>query len=515
MSLLKAVSTIGGYTLVSRVFGFVREVLMAAVLGAGAASDAFFVAFKLPNFLRRLFAEGAFNAAFIPLFAGTLEQEGREAAQRFAEEIFSVLTMILLTIVIVAEIFMPWVVLAFAPGFDADPAKFALAVNLSRICFPYILFISLLTLYSGILNSIHRFAAAAAAPIVLNICMIAALATCKALAFNEQAAVILSYSVTLAGLLQFIWMGWACYRADLLPRWRTPHFSAPVKRLLKLAIPAAFGASVAQVNLLIDLVLASTLSGAVSYLYYGDRLNELVIGVIGVAIGTALLPMLSRAIKAGDDALALTRLNQASFLCLALAIPAAVALCVLSEPLIFILFERGNFTMEDTAAVFPTLIAYSLGLPAFVMIKVIAPSFYAREDTKTPVKIGIYCVILNLIGNLVLIGVLQHVGLALSTTIAGWVNVIAMGVILHQRGHFLPDAALKKHCMQITLASILMGQMLWLVMNFLDWQGGTALHRLLCLGMMIATGMGVYFTTIGWLGTITAQDLKRLKRNKS
>jgi putative peptidoglycan lipid II flippase len=418
-----------------------------------------------------------------------------------------VLAVILLGIVLLAEIFMPAVVLAFAPGFDANAEKFALAVLLSRVCFPYIFFISLLTLYGGILNSLHRFSAGAAAPILLNLCMIAALLLAPPV--QQEAALWLSVGVALAGVAQFGWMARACWRVGLLPRLRRPRFSAPVKRLLTLAIPAAFGASVAQVNQLIDLILASNLpDAAISWLYYGDRLNELVIGVIGVAIGTALLPMLSRAIKAGDDATALHRLNQGTFFSMLLAFPAAVALAVIAEPLIITLFEQGEFGTQDTAAVAPTLLVYSLGLPAFVMTKILSPGFYAREDTKTPVKIGVFCVVLNLCGNLLLMPYLQHVGLALSTSIAAWVNTLAMAWVLHCRGHFLPDATLKTQCRQIALASTLMGAVLWLTMDALSWNG--KITQMTHLALLIAAGGFTYLAAMVFMDTRYATSRRNI-----
>jgi putative peptidoglycan lipid II flippase len=507
MSLVKAVSTIAGFTLLSRIFGFVREMLVANYLGAGVASDAFFVAFKLPNFLRRFFAEGAFNAGFVPLFAGMMEEKGEEAARQFSEEVFSALALVLLVIVALAEIFMPAVVLAFAPGFDADAEKFALAVTLSRLCFPYIFFISLLTLYSGILNSMHRFAAAAAAPILLNLCMIASLLISPQFTSPAHA---LSTGVLVAGFVQFLWMGWACQKAGMLPHLRRPRVTPQVKRLLKLCVPAAFGASIAQINLLIDVILASLFPGAVSWLYYADRLNELVIGVIGVAISTALLPMLSRAIKAGEMETALTRLNQATFFCLVLAFPAAVALCVIAEPLIATLFQHGEFTAADTAAVYPALMAFAAGLPAFVMIKVLAPGFYAREDTMTPVKIGIVCVALNLACNLVLMQFLQHVGLALSTTISGWVNALAMGMILLKRGHFAPDVRLKKQILHMILASLLMCAVLILGQGVLSWEGTR--EEIISLALLILAGGGTYLLAIWFADVITWAEVKQLRR---
>ncbi len=482
---------------------------MASFLGAGAASDAFFVAFKLPNFLRRLFAEGAFNAAFVPLFAGTLEQQGNEKAKEFAEQVFSVLVMILLGIVILAEIFMPYVVMAFAAGFLDEPAKFNLAVLLSRITFPYILFISLLTLYGGILNSMHRFAAAAASPIILNICMIAALWLAPSEAISAHW---LSFGVLLAGLLQFIWMAVGCYRAGMLPQWRRPRMTAEVKNLLKIAVPAAFGASVAQVNLLIDGQFASTIPNALSWLYYGDRLNELVIGVIGVAIGTVLLPMISRSIKAGNEAQATQQINQASFFCLALAIPAAVGLGVLAEQLILTLYQHGQFTAEDTAAVYPTLVAYTCGLPAFVMIKILSAGFYARHDTRTPVKIGLFCVGVNLICNFVFMHFFAHVGLAMSSAVSGWVNTLLMLYLLLKRGHYTPSDILKRQALHIALASIAMGLLLWFAAPQLPW--GSFHEQIVSLSVLIAAGGGMYAMLVLWLGVVKVNEIRKLRRKR-
>jgi putative peptidoglycan lipid II flippase len=506
MSLIKAVTTIGGFTLISRVFGFIREMMMAAYLGAGASSDAFFIAFKLPNFLRRLFAEGAFNAAFVPLFAGRLEQEGEASAREFAEEIFSVLTVILLGIVVVAEIFMPALVLAFAASYAQDAEKFALTVLLSRICFPYILFISLLTLYGGILNSMQRFAAAAASPIIMNLCMIAALWLAPSEALSAHW---LSFGVLAAGITQFLWMAISCYRAGILPQWRRPRFSPDVRKLLKIAIPAAFGASIAQVNLLIDSQFAATIENAVSWLYYGDRLNELVIGVIGVAIGTALLPLLTRTIKAGQEAEALHKLNQASFLCLALAVPAACGLFVLAKPLILTLYEHGAFTREDTEAVYPTLMAYSAGLPAFVMIKILNTGFYARHDTLTPVKIGLFCIAVNLLCNFMLMYFYGHVGLAMSSAISGWTNTLLMGWILHRRGHFRPDKLLWRRVLGIFSASLLMAAALAWLFPQLAWE--KMADRVSHLAILIAVGGGVYGFSVLALRVIKPSDIALLK----
>ena len=490
MALFRAVSTIGSYTLVSRIFGFFRDTMVANYLGAGFLSDAFLVAFKLPNFLRRLFAEGAFNSAFVPLFAGTLEADGPEASRRFAEEVLSSLALILLLIVLAAEIFMPLVVLAFAPGFDADPAKFDLSITLSRLTFPYIFLISIVTLFSAILNSLHKFAYAAIAPILLNLCMMGGLYFLSP--YTATPAHALAIGVSLSGVVQCLFLAHGCRKAGLMPRFVRPRFSPPVKRVLKLAAPSAFGAGVAQVNLLVDIWLASSIPGAVSWIYYADRINELPIGVIGVAISTALLPLMTRAIRGGNHGGAVAQMNNALSMGMAVIAPATVGMCVLALPLTMAIFEHGAFTARDTAAVVPTMIAFSLGLPAFVLVKVFGQGFYAREDTKTPVKIGLVCLGVNLFFNLTLIGPLQHVGLATATSIAAWVNVIAMAVILHKRGHFVPDPALISASLKSILASLTMAAALLLALHIMPFERTGNLHEGLQLVALVAIGGVVY-----------------------
>lgn len=503
MPLLRAVTTIGGFTMLSRIFGFLRDVLVARYVGAGLMADAFFVAFKLPNFLRRLFAEGAFNAAYVPLFAGTLEENGPGDAKHFAEEVFAVLATILFILVGLAECFMPAVVSLFAPGFVDQPEKFELTVQLSRLCFPYIFFIALVTLYSGILNSMNRFAAVAAAPILLNLCLIIALVTLSDYLPTPTHA--LSVGVALAGLVQFLWLLLNCQRLGMLPALRRPRFTPRVMKLLTLAAPAAFGAGVAQINLLIDLILASLFSGAVSWLYYADRLNELPIGVIGVATGTALLPMLTRAIRSGDESGAIHQMNHALLLALALTIPATVALIVIPKPLIETIYQHGAFTVEDTAAVWPALIAYAVGLPAFILVKLFSPGFFARQDTKTPVKIALVCVLINLAGNLILMQYFQHVGLALATSFSAWVNATIMGIILFRRGFFLPDSHLLLALAKVTVAAAAMGATLFFSMSYLPWD--SLWQRASSLAALTFGGLSIYASLCFIFGLVS--DVKR------
>lgn len=324
MSLVKSSLTIVFFTFISRISGFVRDVLMANLLGAGVLSDAFFVAFKLPNFFRRLFAEGAFNAAFIPSFSSILTSEGRDAAIKFAGEVMSVLLLVLLVLNAIFILFMPWITPLFAPGFTDTPEKFDLTVTLSQITFPYILFISLVSLLGGILNSMGKFAAPAASPILLNLCMIGGLLWLSE--WSETPAHALAYAVFIAGLVQLGWLVLACVRSDMMPPLTPPRLTKQVKTMLLLMAPAALGSGVQQLNLLIDVIIASHIPGAVSYLYYADRITELPIGMIGVAVGTVLLPMMSKQIRSGALDQARASMNRALELVMLFGLPCTAAL---------------------------------------------------------------------------------------------------------------------------------------------------------------------------------------------
>jgi len=459
MTLLRSVATVGSYTLVSRVMGFARDILTAALLGAGPVADAFFVAQRLPNLFRSLFAEGAFSAAFVPLFAGAIAADGKPAARRFAEDALAVLLTALLAFVLLGEIFMPVVMRIIAPGFVDDPPKFALAVVLARITFPYLLFIALVALQGGILNSVDRFAAAAATPILLNLSLIAALLLMNRFDWRDGRA--LAWAVTGAGLAQFLWLMASCARAGLALRLPWPRLTPGVRRTLAIMGPGAIGAGVTQVNLLISTALASLLpGGSVSYLYYADRLNQLPLGVVGIAVGTAILPPLSRQLRLGDLAGAVATQNRGLELALLLTLPAAVALAVLASPIFAVLFQRGAFTPADTAATAAALAAYAAGLPAFVLVKVLAPAFFARHDTATPVKIAIAAMAVNLVLTLVLMRVLAHVGIALATTCAGWVNALSLLVLLVRRGHFRLDRRARRSLPRVVVAAAGMGGVL-------------------------------------------------------
>ncbi len=492
MTLLRSVATVGSYTLLSRVFGFVRDILTAAILGAGPVADAFFVAQRLPNLFRSLFAEGAFSAAFVPLFAGTMAEHGKDAARIFAEDALAVLLAALLGFVTLGQIFMPAVMAVIAPGFGEDPAKFGLAVDLARITFPYLLFIALVALQGGVLNSIDRFAAAAATPILLNLFLIAALLMMDRFGWHDGRA--LAWAVTGAGFAQFLWLLWSCARAGLALRLPAPRLTPGVRRTLAVMAPGTIGAGVTQLNLLISTALASLLpSGSVSYLYYADRLNQLPLGVVGIAVGTAILPPLSRQLRLGQGADAVGTQNRGVELALLLTLPAAVALALLATPILAVLFQRGAFGPLDTAATASALAAYAAGLPAFVLTKVLAPAFFARQDTVTPVKVAISTLATNLCLTLVLMQFLAHVGIAIATTVAGWVNAVSLLVLLLRRGHFMFDTRARRNLPRIGLAAIGMGLVLQLLQIVLaPALIGPPLVRVGALAVLVAAGLATF-----------------------
>jgi putative peptidoglycan lipid II flippase len=510
MALLRSIATVGGYTMISRLLGFTRDILIAATLGAGPVADAFFVAFKLPNFFRRLFAEGAFNAAFVPLFTRQMSEGGRDAARAFTEEVLSVFVVTLLFFVTALQVAMPWVMYGFAPGFADDPYRFGLAVELAQVTFPYLLFISLVSQLGGVLNSLGRFAAAAATPIILNLCLIGAILGLSP--FLETPGHALAWGVAVAGAAQFIWLMVACHRAEFRLRLLRPRLTPRVKRLLFLMLPGVIGAGVVQINLLIDVVIASLLpSGSVSFLYYADRINQLPLGVIGVAVGTALLPLLSRQLRAGDDAAATASTNRALEFALLLTLPGAIALMVMPDLIVSVLFERGAFGVAETAATSAALAAYALGLPAYVLIKVLAPGFFAREDTATPVKVAAFCVAINLFLNLALMGPLLHVGIALATAISAWINAGLLAWLLVRRGHFVADARLRRAIPRILLASAAMGGALWFAQDVLSGiADADAARAAVVLAVLVALGLVVFAAAAVGFGAARLADIKRL-----
>ena len=510
MALIRFAATVGAWTLASRALGFLRDVLIARYVGAGAVGDAFFVAFKLPNLFRRLFAEGAFNLAFTPMFAGRAKTEGPEAARRFAGEAMAVLLWLLVAAVAAAELAMPWLVRAAAPGFAGDPERLALAVALTRLTFPYLLFISLVALLSGVLNGVERFAAAAAAPILLNLCLIAAL-----LRFRDSLATpghALAAGVAAGGVVQFAWLAWNCRRAGLLPPLPRPRLTPAVRRLLKLIAPAALGAGVQQLNLLADIVIASFLpAGAISFLYYADRIVQLPLGVVGVAMGTALLPTLTRHLRGGEAAAAEESQNRALEYALLLALPAAAALAAAAAPVTTVLFMRGAFDAAAAAATAGALAAYAAGLPAFVLVKVLAPAFFAREDTRTPVKIAVLCLAANVALSLALIGPLAHVGIALASAASSWLNTALLAAALARRGHLRLDARLRRRLPRMALAAAAMAAGVRIACDRLaPWFAAGLPASAAALAAAVVLGIALFTLAAALLGATRPGDLRPL-----
>lgn len=494
--------------MLSRIFGFLRDVVIANVMGAGILTDAFFVAFKIPNFLRRLFAEGAFNAAFLPMFAGMLKVDGKDHALRFASSVMTYLLCILLALTTIMIIFMPQVLAVIAPGFRDQPDIYGLTVNLTRITFPYIVFISMVSLLGGILNSHNKFAAVAFTPVLLNLSLILTLLFLPP--FVPTHAHAISIGVFIAGLAQLLWLIYVNYRHGTLPRIVRPHYDSQVRKMLRAFAPVAFGAGVAQVNQLIDIILATTLETAVSYLYYADRLYELPLGVIGIAVATALLPMLSKHIRAGEMDEANRAIDQSLRFIALIGLPACGALIVLADPIIATIYEHGEFSVDDSAAVIPALIAYSCGLPAFLLIKIFANSFFAAQDTKTPVKIAVVCMLTNLTLNLILIEYYEHVGLAIATSIAGWLNAGLLGLFLYRRNIFRPSKALLLYMAKLVLAVCLMVALLLALRSQINgWFDDSTTWRALGMMMLVSVGGIGYFSGVFMTKAVTLGDVRQ------
>ena len=512
MALLRHFATVGGGTIVSRVLGFTRDVLTASALGTGPVADAFFVAFRLPNLFRRIFAEGAFNAAFVPLFAKALEGEGSRQARRFAEESLAALLFVLLLLTAFAEIIMPLFMLVLAPGFVEETGKFDLSVLLTRITFPYLTFISLVALLSGVLNALGRFAAAAFAPALLNAVLIGALLLIHAMQLDgsENAGIYLAVGVFVAGVAQLVMLVIAARRAGMGLSLVRPRLTPGVRRLVTLGIPGVIAGGITQINIMVGTMIASMQDRAVSYLYYADRLYQLPLGTIGIAIGIVLLPELSRRLRAGDGEAVMNGQNRALEFALTLTLPCAAALFFVPDAIIRGLFERGAFGPEDTAATAAALAAFSLGLPAFVLNKVFAPAFFAREDTKTPMYYAGINVAANIAISLALFPFFGHVGIAAGTSIAGWINSGLLGYKLWRTGHFVPDARIKRRTLLALHATAWMSAAL-LATNWLlaPVAARGSLGAVAAMLILVAVGIVVYAGLAVTTGVMTRADLAR------
>ena len=510
--MLRGIITVGGWTMASRAFGFARDVLIAALAGTGPVADAFFVAVRVPNLFRRLFGEGAFNAAFVPEFSGILATEGRPAAGQFAEEAIAVMAFWLLLLTVLGEAFMPQVMAVLAPGFADVPGKEALTVALARITFPYVFLICLAALLSGVLNGLDRFAAAAAAPLVFNGVSIAAMLLLTP--YVPTVGHSLAWGVTVSGVLQLALLAWAVRRAGMALHIPRPRLTPRMRVLMRRMGPGLVGAGVTQLNLAVDVVIISFLPpGSASLLYYADRVNQLPLGVIGTAVGTAILPLLSRQARAGQHADAIGTLNRAIEITLVLTLPAALALAVAGKPIMLVLFGRGAFDATAALLASQSLAAYAIGLPAFVLLKVLVPAFFAHGDTSTPVRVGMVAIALNLCLNLLFMVPLQHVGPALATTVSALFNVVTLAVLLARRGRLALDARLRHRLPRMAGAAAAMAVALVTCQDWLTPYLATS-YRWPALGALVAGGMGAYALAAQVTGAFRVGDLVPMLRRR-
>ncbi len=506
--LMQGFLTVGLWTLLSRVLGFVRDIMIAAFLGAGPVAEAFLIAFALPNMFRRFFAEGAFNMAFVPMFSKKLE--GGEDAADFARDAFAGLATVLIVFTLIATLLMPWLVIAMASGFLADD-RFDLAVDYGRIIFPYILFISLAALLSGVLNATGRFAAAAAAPVLLNILLISAMVIARRSGWPIGDT--LAWGVPVAGLAQLALVWIAASRAGyrLIPR--RPRLTPELKRLAIIAAPAALAGGVVQVNLLIGRQVASWFDGAIAWLNYADRLYQLPLGVVGIAVGVVLLPDLSRRLRAGDTPGGRDAFNRAAEISLALTVPSAMALIVIPMPLISVLFQRGAFGADDAAATAAALGIYGLGLPAFVLQKVLQPLYFAREDTKRPFYYALGSMLVNAVLAIGLAPVIGYLAAAVGTSLAAWAMVAQLWLGSRVMGEAAEtDARFRRRVLRILAAAALMG----VVLLGLAWALGPAFTtpgwRYAALAALVTAGIATYFTAAHLLGALKFAEIRRTLR---
>ncbi|MGA7806076.1 murein biosynthesis integral membrane protein MurJ [Bradyrhizobium sp.] len=490
--MLGRIFTVGGYTLLSRLTGFARDIMLAAILGAGPVADAFFVAFRLPNHFRAIFAEGAFNAAFVPAYAHVHGERGEASAKLFSNRIFTLLFLSQVVLLVVALLFMPQAMTILAPGFSNDPAERDLAIALTRITFPYLLLITLVTLYGGMLNVMHRFASAAAASIFLNISMMATLAL---VVFFPSAGHAAAWGVLISGFLQYFLLAGDLARHGGLPRFGPLKLDEDIRAFFRALGPATLGSMGTQVAMFADTIIATFLpAGALSALYYADRLNQLPIGVIGIAIGTVLLPEMSRRLTAGDHAGAMEQQRRAFDFTLLFSVPFVAAFLAVPDVITRAMFARGAFTRGDAAAAGATLAAYAIGLIPFVLIRSAVSTFYARKDTATPVKASLTGLAVNMGLKLLLMGSLAQVGLALATAVGAWINRLLVLGFAVRAGYLEFDAVLRRSILKFAMTGVVLAVALWLVARFaaVHFQALGSLRDEAALLLLVAVGAVVY-----------------------
>ena len=505
--------TVSFYTLLSRVLGFIRDIFIARFLGSTVTADAFFVAFRIPNFFRRVLAEGAYSAALIPVFSGVVidSKDDQEAAD-FVENTMSLLLLVTILLTIIFYFGMPYIIQVLAPGFSENKEAFDLAVHFGKIIFPYLIFISLVAHFTSIINVHGKFAAGAFAPAILNISFILSLFLLTP--YLSSAGHALAYGVLIGGLFQFIFM----YQAVLQlyrPRIRLPHLNEKLRKFFRLFFPGIIGSGVIQLNIIIGTIIASFLPvGAISHIYYADRLNQLPLAIFGIAMGVVLLPSLSKAIKENNKQEIETTQNRSLEFCLLISLPSAAGLFILSYPIINILFERGAFLSNDTFYTSQVLSIFALGLPAYILIKVLVTCFFAREDTKTPLYISIISVIINVVLSLLLIGSMREMGIALATAISAWVNALLLFLILYFKKNLILDNQLFKSSFKIIISVIIMVIACYFLNNFLfsNILDLNTFIKILILLIIIGGSKIIYLGMIFMLKVLTIDDLKRYMR---
>jgi putative peptidoglycan lipid II flippase len=478
-------------TMISRILGFIRDMMFARIFGAGLGTDAFFVAFKIPNFLRRLFAEGAFAQAFVPVLSDYKEQGGKKALRYFIDRTAGTLALILMLTTIAGMLAAPYLIMAFAPGFSWQGEQYELAVQMLRITFPYLFFISSVAFAGGILNSYGKFAVPAFTPVFLNICLISAAIWLAPL--MPEPIVALAWGVFFAGAVQLAFQFPALRRLGLVPRLRFGFKDKGVRRILKLMVPALFGVSITQINLLLDTLIASFLTtGSVSWLYYSDRLVEFPLGIFGIALATVILPSLSKNHAAEDTEAFSKAMDWGLKLVVLIGVPAALGLMTLAEPMVATLFQYNEFSTYDVTMAGRSLMAYATGLLGFILVKVLVPGFTSRKDMKTPVRFGIYAMIANMVLNIALVFPLAHAGLALATSLGAFFNAGLLLTALLKTGVYQPSAGWRIYILRIILAASAMTALLFHCVDTRLWLHWGMLERALNLGLWIAVAASLY-----------------------
>lgn len=502
MSLHKNVITVGGLTFISRIFGYVRDIFFAAILGAGALNDAFIIAFRLPNLFRTIFGEGAFNASFVPLFSHIHQKYGKAAAMKFAQSVQTLLILTLIALCALMIFFMPEFMALTAPGYSEDKEVFDLIVLLGRITFPYIIFVSLMAFYGGILNSFSKFYAFASAPILLNIVFIIFV---PLVTFFPSAAHAMSYAALIGGIVELLWMMYFASKMKFLVKLAKPEITDEVKKLIYRMGPGLLGSGVAQINIWISTIIASFIIGGNSFLYYADRIYQLPLAIIGTAMGTVLLPILSKNFSSGNIKEAIATQNKAIDFCMLLTIPATIGIAFLSYDLIHALFEHGNFSADATIKTASALFIFSFGLPAYVLIKVFSSNFFALGDTKTPVKIAFISLLINVAISLAFLPYYQHVAVAFGSVVAAWFNSSALWAIAHQRKNYRMEKALIVKILKIIISSLLM-----LIVLLMTYDFFVSCNKFFRLFILISFGIVSFGGSAYMFKLITKEQIKKV-----